>query len=1845
GDFQGEEESDTVRLTVDLSPISGAGAPQGLATPQQDLLSASPTRGRLGYRFPSTLGNDLFLETGLAHRLSRSGSRSTSQRSDGRSSPGPVRQRVLSEVHRISSRVVNITNDQGVAEVSAAAAAAAEMESIPLSPMVPPATATTNGTLESTGGERDGFDEGLFDIYEQKAAQGAVDEGEAEESKLRGKSLGIFGPDSSVRNWLCNILLNPITEPFLFCVIVCHTVLLIIKSSLRQHYTGDGDRLRWGQGPQKWLDFAFLGIFGLYTLECVARIVVSGVFINPPSLENPDKPHGLESLAQKVRVMANVAPSRSRSMSRSPARPPRSPIGMPRSPMRARAVVRTNTSYAEHVNPTGGCFKTLRELKKAQLARRAYLRHSFNRLDFVAVVAYWIGFLLSVTAVSSEHHIYVFKMLSCLRILKLLNITQGTMTILQSLKKAAPLLVNVAFLVGFFWLIFGIVGVQSFKGSFRRQCVYPWTNDSGFQQYETGQYCGGHFNLSSPTNRTSYLDRQNNTDGHGPPKGYLCPAPAVCVESDDAVIPTVSFDNIFQSMELVFVVISMNTWSDLMYYSMNSDYLVSAVFFIAGIVILTFWLMNLVIAVITTSFQLIREEGQRASAFTNNAEPVNMEDPLIGQQQRPSRFRTAFQYSEPFWLLLIAIDIVFQATRTSDMSDGHAKMLRIVQSVLTVIFAIEIVLRFIVTLPNWRQFFRHRRNNFDAFLAAVTIVILFPPIYGSKAYDWLSVFQLARSYRIVLGIPVSRDLLVNALGNASGLINLIFFLLLMTLLASLFAIQLVRGDMPPADDGPDGNPIDFATMWNAFLGMYQIVSTENWTQILYAATQSQVQYGVAWISAAFFIAWFIFGSSIILNMFIAALQENFHVSEEEKRRYQISAFIEKSIPALLKGNVDQGNFTLASLFKRRHVPGDARPEAFNMLMKEAVVKDFLDDTNVRTPGISRSTTMRERPAPEWYERLSKWFKRSRGEPAKRNPFYQQKNKSQTFKLTNPQTMAQDAVLANTHRRLEENAWLQSNPDFDVALWILPSNHPIRHFCQSLVAPAVNHRHGDSLPQNPVAWYMFSAFVYAAIVAMVVIACVTTPLYQKLYKQTHGSTRYTWYTLSDMAFAGVFSIEAAIKIIADGFWLTPNGYFRSTWNKIDLFVLCTIWINVAATLTGKGELSRAFRAFKALRALRLVNVSDTAREIFHHVMFSGFWGMVGVSVVSLGLLIPFAIWGVNIFSGLLYSCNDGSADKFGCVAEYVSSPYTWDLWAPRVWANPYVWSFDSFGASLLILFEIVSLEGWINVMQSAMQIVGNGKAPATNASSYNAIFFVAFNLLGAVFILTLFISVILKNYAERSGVAYLTADQRSWLELRKILRQTQPSKRPAESPTESWKAWCYARAVSKHGYWTRIMTLVYIAHTVLLMTEHYPAPDRYDTIRNAIFTVFIAVYLCNIAFRIIGLRWANYRRNYWNLYDLVITFGTAVTTLSQFFVSNSKHGTLLQFQKLFLVGVCLNLIPKSDNLDQLFKMAAASLPTIGNLIATWCVLFVAYAIAFTQIFGLTRIGPNGSDNINFRTVPKALILLFRMSTGEGWNSIMHDYAVSYPNCILVFNDFANTDCGSKPWAYALFISWNIISMYIFVNMFVVLVVDNFSYVYQRSGKISLVSRDELRRYKDAWRRFDKKATGYIQAEDLSKFLRSLSGVFDTHIYEDEFSVQSMLAREDDTPVTRPRPMDDYDADMMSERITALPIEKIQRRRRIFNMLYAEALITAKPGKGIGFTAMLVMLAHYKVVNDEKSLSLEDYLKRRAKMQKVEEQMKKDIVRGFFQTLYWKKWKKAQLHPEPEQASISVPQIFV
>lgn len=220
---------------------------------------------------------------------------------------------------------------------------------------------------------------------------------------LKGKSLGVFGPDNWLRKWLCDVLVNPWTEPFILVLIILQAVLLAVEAAPNIFKPGNERPDRWGSTR---IDWAIFGLFIVFTVELCARIIVSGLVVNAPEYTVADRKRGVRGrVAEQYRQI--FKPQRQKSVKKPPQE---------FTPTFARSFTRLQ-GQAE---PT-----TLEEQQRLHLARRAFLRHGFNRLDFVAVVSFWISFVLGVTGQEMQHHLFLFRMLSCLRILKLLALTKG----------------------------------------------------------------------------------------------------------------------------------------------------------------------------------------------------------------------------------------------------------------------------------------------------------------------------------------------------------------------------------------------------------------------------------------------------------------------------------------------------------------------------------------------------------------------------------------------------------------------------------------------------------------------------------------------------------------------------------------------------------------------------------------------------------------------------------------------------------------------------------------------------------------------------------------------------------------------------------------------------------------------------------------------------------------------------------------------------------------------------------------------------------------------------------------------------------------------------------------------------------------------------------------------------------------------------------------------------------------------------------------------------------------------------------------------------------------------------
>lgn len=80
------------------------------------------------------------------------------------------------------------------------------------------------------------------------------------------------------------------------------------------------------------------------------------------------------------------------------------------------------------------------------------------------------------------------------------------------------------------------------------------------------------------------------------------------------------------------------------------------------------------------------------------------------------------------------------------------------------------------------------------------------------------------------------------------------FLILINFITALVAVQLLRGDVA------QGNFIDFGEIYNSFLAIYQVFSSENWTNVLYRAAQPEAPLGQSAIVILFISGWMFFAN-------------------------------------------------------------------------------------------------------------------------------------------------------------------------------------------------------------------------------------------------------------------------------------------------------------------------------------------------------------------------------------------------------------------------------------------------------------------------------------------------------------------------------------------------------------------------------------------------------------------------------------------------------------------------------------------------------------------------------------------------------------------------------------------------------------------------------------------------------------------------------------------------------------------------------------------------------------------------------------------------------------------------
>ena len=230
-------------------------------------------------------------------------------------------------------------------------------------------------------------------------------------------------------------------------------------------------------------------------------------------------------------------------------------------------------------------------------------------------------------------------------------------------------------------------------------------------------------------------------------------------------------------------------------------------------------------------------------------------------------------------------------------------------------------------------------------------------------------------------------------------------------------------------------------------------------------------------------------------------------------------------------------------------------------------------------------------------------------------------------------------------------------------------------------------------------------------------------------------------------------------------------------------------------------------------------------------------------------------------------------------------------------------------------------------------------------------------------------------------------------------------------------------------------------------------------------------------------------NVTNFFFSLISGIVLADIIEKYFVSP----TLFRVIRLARIGRVLRLIRAAKGIRTLLFALMMSMPALFNIgLLLFLVMFI-YAIFGMANFAYVKKQDGVDDMFNFETFGNSIICLFQISTSAGWDNLLSPIMSSPPEeCDSTFvNTGTNTrgNCGNPSVGIAFFVSYIIISFLIVVNMYIAIILENFSVATEESTEP--LSEDDFEMFYEVWEKFDSEATQFIEFSMLSKFADALS----------------------------------------------------------------------------------------------------------------------------------------------------------
>ncbi|NXA08171.1 SCN5A protein, partial [Sapayoa aenigma] len=249
-----------------------------------------------------------------------------------------------------------------------------------------------------------------------------------------------------------------------------------------------------------------------------------------------------------------------------------------------------------------------------------FLRDPWNWLDFSVIIMAYVG------ACSNTRSVSVLRTFRVLRALKTISVVPGLKIIVGALIQSVKKLANVMILTVFCLSVFALIGLQLFKGNLRQKCIRNTTEFCN-KTWETYEMFANDSDDFAKKNGTSDILLCGTGAGVCPP-GYKC-----CKIGPNPDYGFTSFDTFGWAFLSLFRLMTQDYWERLYQQTLRASGKVYVVFFMMVIFLGSFYLVNLILAVVTMAYE---EQNKATIAETEAKERMFHEALKLLQKEQES---------------------------------------------------------------------------------------------------------------------------------------------------------------------------------------------------------------------------------------------------------------------------------------------------------------------------------------------------------------------------------------------------------------------------------------------------------------------------------------------------------------------------------------------------------------------------------------------------------------------------------------------------------------------------------------------------------------------------------------------------------------------------------------------------------------------------------------------------------------------------------------------------------------------------------------------------------------------------------------------------------------------------------------------------------------------------------------------------------------------------------------------------------------------------------------------------------------------------------------------------------